>query len=38
MLVETLPPVGLTDEHVEELVDWAGELAQLEPDPAGPRS
>ena len=29
------PPVGLTDEHVEELLDWADELAQAEPDPAG---
>ncbi len=36
MLVETLPPVGLTDEHVEELVDWADELGRLDADPAGP--
>ena len=38
MIVETLPPVGLTDEHVQELVDWADELAQAEPDPAGSNS
>ena len=27
MIVETLPAVGLTDEHVEALLDWADELA-----------
>jgi hypothetical protein len=27
LIVETLPSVGLTDEHVEELLDWADEIA-----------
>jgi hypothetical protein len=27
LLVETSPPVGLTDEHVSELLDWADRLA-----------
>jgi hypothetical protein len=26
LLVETSPPVGLTDEHVSELVRWAERL------------
>ena len=27
LIVETLPAVGLTDEHVEKLLGWAAELA-----------
>jgi hypothetical protein len=27
LIVETLPAVGLTDEHVEDLLSWADELA-----------
>jgi hypothetical protein len=27
MLIETSPPVGLTDEHVHELLDWADLVA-----------
>ncbi len=26
LLVETVPPVGLTDDHVTELLAWAGEV------------
>ena len=28
LLVETSPAVGLTDEHVEQLLDWAAGLRQ----------
>jgi HAD domain in Swiss Army Knife RNA repair proteins len=27
LLIETSPPVGLTDEHVSELLDWADRVA-----------
>jgi hypothetical protein len=34
LIVETLPSVGLTDEHVEELLSWADELSRP-PSPKG---
>jgi hypothetical protein len=27
LLIETLPPLGLTDDHVEQLLAWAGRVA-----------
>lgn len=30
LLIETQPPVGLTDEHVDELLAWAGDLASAQ--------
>jgi hypothetical protein len=27
LVIETMPPVGLTDDHVDQLLAWAGEVA-----------